>query len=97
MFTFPVGFGFPGCPDTVTRSCTVVPASTVVTGWCAALWIVVSVVVDNCVNNDCDCPCAFKFVFGTQLLEGSVPSLGTHRSCQVRFAVSVSTCPGRFA
>ena len=37
MFTFPDGFGEPGWPDTVTKSCTVEPASTTVTVWCAAL------------------------------------------------------------
>src|SRR4051794_34658610 len=41
--TLPLAAGDPDCPRTVTRSCTVAPAATVVTTWCWASWM--SVVV----------------------------------------------------
>src|SRR5215212_5775409 len=43
MFTFPVGTGPPSADVTDTKSCTVLPAATVVTTWCAALWMLVAV------------------------------------------------------
>ena len=42
--TVPVGVGRPFSPVTVAWSCTVVPAGTDVTTWCAALWMSVAVV-----------------------------------------------------
>src|SRR3954452_17083137 len=41
--TVPVGVGLPAPPDTVTKSCTVVPATTEVTTWWLGSWICVAV------------------------------------------------------
>ena len=55
MLTFPVsafaGFGSGFDEETWTKSCTVVPTSTTVTAWCAALWIVVSTCEGRCSNS----------------------------------------------
>src|SRR6266540_4527974 len=59
--------------------------------------MLVAVDEGSCKISDCDPAGARKSVFATQLDDGGVLSLGTQVSCQVRSAVSVKTCPGRFA
>src|SRR5262245_42697114 len=86
--TFPDGFGCPGWPVTVTKSCTVAPASTTVTVPCAALWICVAVDeaslrIDEDEPAVAVCPAVVQFPFG-----GGAPT--SHTSAQFNVAVSVN-------
>src|SRR5262245_39854365 len=80
--TLPVGIGWPGPPLTVTKSCTVVPAGTVVTTLCPASWICVEVVDGNCCTIVCE-PAPTVGGLLTQLLL-PVFAGSSHLSCQVR-------------
>src|SRR5215217_7611814 len=57
----------------------------------------VSVEEVSCSSVDCDCACAVRFVFATQLPDAGVPSLGRQVSRHVRDAVSLRTWFCRFA
>src|SRR3954453_21329842 len=90
--TLPVGAGRPGCPITVTKSCTAAPAGADVTTTCCVLWICVVMDEPSCRTRVCD---AAPALGGDGLQFSSPePAASSQVSCQISVASSLSWCPG---